>query len=131
MIVDAAAPPHVAVPIPGEGGPFGTLCVYSAEPDAFDPAEQELLIKLADTLGHGIQALRSNVQQDISTSISSANTAMSQIANLNTQLQGMSSTDPSSATLQDQRDTAINTLSQLPRLSVLTPALRIRGGQSQ
>jgi signal transduction histidine kinase/sensor domain CHASE-containing protein len=50
---------HVAVPIPGEGGPFGTLCVYSGEPDAFDPAEQELLIKLADTLGHGIQALRS------------------------------------------------------------------------
>jgi signal transduction histidine kinase len=50
---------HVAVPIPGEGAPFGALCVYSAEPDAFDPAEQELLIKLADTLGHGIQALRS------------------------------------------------------------------------
>jgi signal transduction histidine kinase/sensor domain CHASE-containing protein len=50
---------HVAVPIPGESSPFGALCVYSAELDAFDPAEQELLIKLADTLGHGIQALGS------------------------------------------------------------------------
>ena len=50
---------HIAVPIPGEHGPMGALCVYSNEPDAFDPAEQELLVKLAGTLGHGIQALRS------------------------------------------------------------------------
>ncbi len=50
---------HIAVPISGEHGPMGALCVYSNEPDAFDPAEQELLVKLAGTLGHGIQALRS------------------------------------------------------------------------
>jgi len=49
---------HIAVPIPGEKGPMGALCVYSREPDAFDPAEQELLVKLAGALGHGIQALR-------------------------------------------------------------------------
>ncbi|HUH85274.1 MAG TPA: GAF domain-containing protein, partial [Stellaceae bacterium] len=53
---------HIAVPIPGEQGPMGALCVYSSEPDAFDPAEQELLVKLAGTLGHGIQALRSALE---------------------------------------------------------------------
>lgn len=51
---------HVSVPIRGEGSePFGVMCVYSGETDAFDPAEQELLVRLADTLGHGIHALQS------------------------------------------------------------------------
>jgi flagellar hook-associated protein 1 len=91
---------------------------YSAQ-SAVITAAQNLAQQLNSTT-QGIQALRSNAQQDISTSISSANTAMSQIANLNTQLQGMSSTDPSAATLQDQRDTAINTLSQLMDVRVTT-----------
>src|SRR5450755_3355711 len=91
---------------------------YSAQ-SAVITAAQNLAQQLNSTT-QGIQALRSNVQQDISTSISSANTAMSQIANLNTQLQGMSSTDPSAATLEDQRDTAINTLSQLMDVRVTT-----------
>jgi flagellar hook-associated protein 1 FlgK len=45
---------------------------------------------------------------------------MAQIANLNTQLQGMSPTDPSTATLEDQRDTAIDQLSQLMDVRVST-----------
>ena len=68
----------------------------------------------------GIQALRTNVQQDIATSVTSANADMTQIANLNTQLQGLSPTDPSTATLEDQRDTAINQLSQLMDVRVST-----------
>jgi flagellar hook-associated protein 1 len=91
---------------------------YSAQ-SAVVTAAQNLAQQLNSTT-QGIQALRSNVQQDISTSISSANTAMAQIANLNTQLQGMSSSDPSAATLEDQRDTAINTLSQLMDVRVTT-----------
>jgi flagellar hook-associated protein 1 len=91
---------------------------YSAQ-SAVITAAQNLAQQLNSTT-QGIQALRSNVQQDISTSISSANTAMSQIANLNTQLQGMSSTDPSAATLEDQRDTAVNTLSKLMDVRVTT-----------
>ena len=42
----------------------------------------------------GIQALRSNVEQDIGNSASQANATMSQIAQINTQLQGLSPTDP-------------------------------------
>ncbi len=68
----------------------------------------------------GIQSLRSNVQQDIATSVSTANTAMAQIANYNSQLQGMDPSDPAAATLEDQRDTAITQLSQLMDIRVST-----------
>jgi len=91
---------------------------YSAQ-SAVITAAQNLAQQLNSTT-QGIQALRSNVQQDISTSVSSANTAMAQIANLNTQLQGMNPSDPSTATLEDQRDTAINQLSQLMDVRVST-----------
>ncbi len=60
----------------------------------------------------GIQSLRSNVEQDISTSAQQANAAMKQVADINTKLQGLSANDPSAATLMDQRDQAINTLSK-------------------
>jgi flagellar hook-associated protein 1 FlgK len=66
----------------------------------------------------GIQALRSDVQQDIASSVQTANAAMSQIAKLNVQLQGMSATDSGAATLEDQRDSAITQLSQLMDIRV-------------
>ncbi len=40
---------------------------------------------------------------------------MKQVADINTKLQGLSANDPSAATLMDQRDQAINTLSKLCR----------------
>jgi flagellar hook-associated protein 1 FlgK len=73
-----------------------------------------------NSTSQGIQALRTSVQQDISSSVAAANTAMQQISNLNTQLQGMNSSDPSAASLEDQRDTAINNLSKLMGISVST-----------
>ena len=45
---------------------------------------------------------------------------MNQIAQLNTRLQGMSPTDPQAATLMDQRDGAINDLSKLVDIHVVT-----------
>jgi len=39
---------------------------------------------------------------------------------INTQLQGLTPTDPNAATLEDQRDTAINNLSQLVDVRVVT-----------
>ena len=78
---------------------------------------------LAQTLNsttQGIQALRSNVQQDIGTSVNKANTDMSRIAAINSQLQGLNSTDPAAATLMDQRDNAINDLSKLMDIHVVT-----------
>lgn len=60
----------------------------------------------------GIQSLRSNVEQDLGTSAQQANAAMQKVADINTKLQGLASSDPSAATLMDQRDQAINTLSK-------------------
>ena len=49
-----------------------------------------------------------------------ANTDLKQIAALNTKLQSLSPTDPSAATLEDQRDSAINDLSNLMDVKVTT-----------
>jgi flagellar hook-associated protein 1 FlgK len=93
----------------------GTFSAQSAVVTAAQNMAQEL-----NSTTQGIQALRTNVQQDISTSVATANAAMTQIANLNTQLQGLSPSDPSTATLEDQRDTAINQLAQLVDVRVST-----------
>ncbi|MEH2486892.1 flagellar hook-associated protein FlgK [Bradyrhizobium sp. AZCC 2230] len=68
----------------------------------------------------GIQSLRSNVEQDLGTSSQQANAAMNQIADINTKLQGLAPTDPSAATLMDQRDQAINSLSKYVDVRVTT-----------
>lgn len=68
----------------------------------------------------GIQSLRSNVEQDLGTSSQAANAALNQIADINTKLQGLAPTDPSAATLMDQRDEAINSLSKYVDVRVTT-----------
>src|SRR6202163_4104187 len=82
-------------------------------------AAQSLAQQLNATT-RGIQTLRSNAEQDINLSVGQANATMTQIAQINTQLQGMSSTDPAAATLMDQRDSAIDKLSQLMDIRVST-----------
>jgi flagellar hook-associated protein 1 FlgK len=82
-------------------------------------AAQSLAQQLNQTTS-GIQALRSNVEQDIGTSAQQANAAMTQIADINTKLQGLAANDPSAASLMDQRDQAINTLSKLVDVHVIT-----------
>jgi flagellar hook-associated protein 1 FlgK len=82
-------------------------------------AAQSLAQQLNATT-QGIQTLRSNAEQDINISVGQANAAMTQIAQINTRLQGLSSTDPTAATLMDQRDKAIDQLSQLMDIRVST-----------
>jgi flagellar hook-associated protein 1 FlgK len=82
-------------------------------------AAQSLAQQLNATT-QGIQALRSNAEQDINISVGQANAAMTQIAQLNTQLRGLKPTDPAAATLMDQRDKAIDLLSQLMDIRVST-----------
>src|SRR6202161_7933 len=60
------------------------------------------LAQTLNTTTQGIQALRSNVEQDIGTSVTTANADLAQIAQLNTQLRGLSPNDPAAATLEDQ-----------------------------
>jgi flagellar hook-associated protein 1 FlgK len=68
----------------------------------------------------GIQSLRSNADQDLGTSAQQANAAMQQVADINTKLQGLLPNDPTAATLMDQRDQAINTLSKYVDVRVVT-----------
>jgi flagellar hook-associated protein 1 len=90
----------------------------SAQAAALSTAQS--LAQQLNTTTQGIQSLRSNVEQDIGNSVSQANTDMTQIATINIQLQGLSPTDPTAATLMDQRDTAINQLSQLMDIRAVT-----------
>jgi flagellar hook-associated protein 1 len=88
----------------------------SAQTTALSAAQA--LAQQLNTTSQGIQTLRANAEQDIGTSVTQANTDLNQIAAINTKLQGMSSTDPSAATLEDQRDNAINDLSNLVDVKV-------------
>src|SRR3978361_1644295 len=90
----------------------------SAQVSALTAAKS--LARQLNATTQGIQSLRSNVEQDIGTSVSQANAAMTQIAKTNTQLQGLISSDPAAATLMDRRDTASSQLSQLMDIRVVT-----------
>ncbi len=80
---------------------------------------QSLALQL-NTATQGVQALRSNAEQDIAAAVVQANNAMAQIAKLNTQLQSLPAGDNNGATLEDQRDTAINDLAKLMDIRVVT-----------
>jgi flagellar hook-associated protein 1 len=90
----------------------------SAQTTALSAAQT--LTQQLNTTSQGIQTLRTNVEQDIGNSVAQANTDLKQIAALNTKLQSVSPTDPSAASLEDQRDKAINDLSNLMDVKVTT-----------
>jgi flagellar hook-associated protein 1 FlgK len=73
-----------------------------------------------NTTTQGIQELRSNAEQDIGVSVNQANNDLAQIAKLNSQLQSLPATDNTAATLMDQRDSAVNDLSKLMDIRVVT-----------
>lgn len=104
-----------------------TSSLQALSTSAGSSSAQTVAVSAAQTLAtqlnvttKGIQSLRSNVEQDLGTSAQAANSAMSQIADINTKLQGLASSDPSAATLMDQRDQAINTLSKYVDVRVTT-----------
>jgi flagellar hook-associated protein 1 len=104
-----------------------TTALQSLSSSPSDSSAQSVALSAAQTLAQslntttqGIQTLRTNVEQDIGNSVTQANADMQQIAQLNTQLQGMSQTDPMAAQLMDQRDSAINDLSKLVDVNVTT-----------
>jgi flagellar hook-associated protein 1 len=104
-----------------------TTALQSLSSSPGDSSAQSVALSAAQTLTQqlntttqGIQSLRTNVDQDIGNSAAQANTDLTQIAQINTQLQGLSPTDPQAATLMDQRDNAINSLSKLVDVRVTT-----------
>jgi flagellar hook-associated protein 1 FlgK len=90
----------------------------SAQTTALSAAQA--LAQQLNATSQGIQTLRTNVEQDIGNSTAQANTDLQQIASINTQLQSLSPTDPAAASLEDQRDNAINNLSNLVDVKVTT-----------
>src|ERR1700694_4951150 len=85
----------------------------------------QTLAQQLNTTTQGIQQLRSNAEQDIGTSVNQANSDLAQIVNLNTQLQGLPSTDNNAATLMDQRDNSISDLSKLMDIKVITDSANV------
>lgn len=53
----------VALPLRDRGEPFGALCIYADENDAFDDESVGLLSRLADNLAFGMTALRDRLQR--------------------------------------------------------------------
>lgn len=54
----------IALPLKSGHEVLGVLCIYAAEPDAFDHAECKLLQELADNLSFGVLALRIQLERN-------------------------------------------------------------------
>jgi flagellar hook-associated protein 1 FlgK len=91
---------------------------YAAQTGALGAAQQ--MAQNLNSMTGSIQALRSQAEQGISTSIDQANAAMQTIANINGKLSSSSAQDATTATLEDQRDQAVTQLSQLMNIAVTT-----------
>lgn len=67
-----------------------------------------------------IQKLRSNADQDISSSVGDINTDLQQIADLNAQIKQESAAGQSTADLEDQRNTALQDVASMMNVSYFT-----------
>ncbi len=88
-----------------------------SEQSAVVGAAQELTQNL-NSMTSQIQQLRTQAEQGIATDVQTVNNDLNQIAQINQQLQGASGSDASTATLEDQRDQAITSLSQMMNVTV-------------
>ena len=98
------------------------LQTLSTTPD--DQISQQNLVATAQTLAgqlnsmsSGIQAIRSSADGDISNDIQTVNTALQSIAQYNTEITHMKATGQATAALEDQRDQALDQVSQLMGVS--------------
>ena len=81
-------------------------------------AAQSLTQQL-NSMSGGTQSLRSQAESGLNSAVNTANTAMQQIVNLNTQLQSGNTSDAAAAALKDQRDQYVDQLSQLMDIRVI------------
>ena len=66
-----------------------------------------------------IQQLRTQAEQSIAGDVTTANTLLQQIAQINGKLEGATQLDSAGATLEDQRDQAVTQLAQLMNVTVI------------
>src|SRR4051812_24589908 len=78
----------------------------------------QVLAQTLNGMTTDVQSLRSDAENGIAAAVATANDAMKKIADLNQQLAGHAITNASDAALADQRDAAIDTLSQLMDIRV-------------
>jgi flagellar hook-associated protein 1 FlgK len=103
------------------------LQALSASPDdssarvgVVNSAQQ--LAQQLNAMSAGVQSLRLNAENGIASAVSSANQLMQKIADLNLQIGPADSHDVSFANLLDQRDSAIDQLSQILDINVVEGA---------
>ena len=88
-------------------------------------AAAQALAQQLNNATNSIQSLRSQADQGIAGDVQQANNALQQIANINQQLAGASSTDSTAAVLENQRDQYIDQLAKLMDIRV------VQGGNNQ
>jgi len=100
------------------------LQALTTSPD--DPSARSSVISSAQALAqqlnqmsNSIQDLRGDAELGIADAVTKANQAMSQIASLNQQIAASTLSDSETATLEDQRDSYIDQLSQLMDINVV------------
>ncbi len=76
-------------------------------------ATGQALAHQLNTLSSGIQSLREHADGDIASAVGTLNTALTNIASLNVQIAKDKANGRSTATLEDQRDQALNQVAQL------------------
>lgn len=89
-----------------------------------DPVAQSSAVNAGQQLAEqvngfsaGIQSLRANTDSDIATSLTTVNSALQSIAKLNSSIAQLHAEGQSTATLEDQRDAAVNQVAQLVGVS--------------
>jgi len=102
----------------------GALQALSANPSSYSLQSAALgaaqgVAQNLNSMTFTIQQLRTQAEQGIATDVQSANTALTQIAQINLQLEGSSIADSAAAALADQRDEDIATLSKLMNVRVV------------
>lgn len=118
---------------PGQSGTLETAftnftnALQALSTNSGSPSAQTAVLTAAQSLAQqlngttsSVQSLRTNAEQDIGVAVGQANAALSQIADINQRLQAFRPGDPNAAVLMDQRDSAIDQLSQLMDIRVQT-----------
>jgi len=100
----------------------GALQALSTGPSSY--SNQEAVISSAQALAQNLNSMTASIQQlrtqaeaGIATDVTTANTALQQIANINVQLE-TAAPDAATATLEDQRDQDVSQLAQLMNVRV-------------
>lgn len=91
---------------------------YSAQSSAINSAQ--LLAQQLNSMSNNIQGMRVAAEQGIAADVQTANTDLQQIAAINQQISTANPDDPTTATLLDQRDQAIDQLSTLMDIRVVS-----------